>query len=85
MILLWLNLNGSLITKGDMLKKMAENGVDTTGLVNAPLSTIQDNYSKTSGGANIIKINDNDAKLQSIEKLLSPEMVKTTCFICWCR
>ena len=45
-------------------KKMAENGVDTTGLVNASLSTIQDNYSKTSGGANIIKITDNDAKLQ---------------------
>lgn len=60
--------------KGDMLKKMAENGVDTTGLVNAPLSTIQDRYAETSGGANIIKISDNDAKLQSIEKLLSPEM-----------
>lgn len=62
--------------KGDMLKKMAESGIDTSSLVNAPLSTIQDNYSKTSGGANIIKINDNDAKLQSIEKLLSPEMSK---------
>ena len=62
--------------KGDMLKKMAENGVDTTGLVNAPLSTIQDRYAETSGGANIIKISDNDAKLQSIEKLLSPEMAK---------
>lgn len=62
--------------KGDMLKKMAENGVDTTGLVNAPLSTIQDRYAETSGGANIIKITDNDAKLQSIEKLLSPEMAK---------
>jgi LysM repeat protein len=62
--------------KGDMLKKMAESGVDTSSLVNAPLSTIQDIYSKTSGGANIIKISDNDAKLQSIEKLLSPEMAK---------
>lgn len=60
--------------KGDMLKKMADSGVDTSSLVNAPLATIQDNYSKTSGGANIVKINDNDAKLESINKLLSPEM-----------
>ena len=62
--------------KGDMLKKMAENGVDTTGLVNASLSTIQDSYAKTAGGSSIIKVTDNDAKLETIEKLLSPEMAK---------
>ncbi len=62
--------------KGDMLKKMAENGVDTTGLVNASLSTIQDSYAKTAGGSGVVKITDNAAKLETIEKLLSPEMAK---------